>query len=60
MQTFDQALMKAFEAGLITAESAESYATRKATVQRGIDKIHQVRGEKTSEIDNLVIDDLQP
>ncbi len=57
MQTFDQALIKAFEDGLITAESAESFATRRATVQRGIDRVRQTRGEKTSEIDDLAIDE---
>ena len=56
MQTFDQAILKAYEAGLVTAENAELYATRKAVVQRGIDKIKQTRGEKTTEIEGLAID----
>lgn len=56
MQTFDQAIIKAFEEGLITAETAELYATRKAIVQRGIDKVKQTRGEKTTEIEGLAID----
>lgn len=56
MQTFDQALLKAFEDGLVTAENAELYATRKAIVKRGIDKIRQSRGEKTSDIEGLAIE----
>ncbi|HBL18166.1 MAG: twitching motility protein [Elusimicrobia bacterium GWA2_69_24] len=56
MQTFDQALLKAFEAGLVTDESAETYATRKAIVQRGIDTVRQSRGEKTTDIEGLAID----
>ncbi len=56
MQTFDQAILKAFEEGLVTAETAELYATRKAIVQRGIDKVKQTRGEKTTDIEGLAID----
>jgi twitching motility protein PilT len=56
MQTFDQAILKAFAEGLVTAETAELYATRKAIVQRGIDKVKQTRGEKTTDIEGLAID----
>ncbi|MBI4423418.1 MAG: twitching motility protein, partial [Elusimicrobia bacterium] len=56
MQTFDQALLKAFEDGLVTKENAELYATRKAIVQRGVDRIRQSRGEKTTEIEGLAIE----
>ncbi len=57
MQTFDQALLKAFEERLVTAADAETYATRKAIVQRGIDKVKQTRGEKTTEIEGLAIEE---
>lgn len=60
MQTFDQALLKAFEAGLVTAETAELYSTRKATVQRGIDRVKQTRGEKTTDIEGLSMDIAKP
>ncbi|MBI5624607.1 MAG: PilT/PilU family type 4a pilus ATPase [Elusimicrobia bacterium] len=56
MQTFDQGLLEAFEKGLVTGETAELYATRKATVQRGLDKVRQERGEDTSDIEGLAID----
>ncbi|MBM3217383.1 MAG: PilT/PilU family type 4a pilus ATPase [Candidatus Rokubacteria bacterium] len=56
MQTFDQAIVRAYEAGMITEETAVSYATRKAIVQRGIDKVKQTRGEKTSEVEGLKLD----
>src|SRR2546423_8242533 len=49
MMTFDQAIIRAYEAGMITEETAISYATRKAIVQRGIDKVKQTRGGKTSD-----------
>jgi twitching motility protein PilT len=56
MFTFDQAIVRAYEAGLITEETASAYATRKAAVQRGVDTIKQKRGEKTSDIETLRLD----
>lgn len=56
MQTFDQALLKAFEDGLLTAEAAEFYATRKMGVRREINRIKKTRGEETSEIEGLSIE----
>ncbi len=56
MQTFDQAIVRAYEAGLITEETATVYATRKAVVQRGIDRTKQERGEKTTTIEGLKLD----
>src|SRR5919201_2636112 len=56
MQTFDQAIVRAYEAGMITEETAVSYATRKAIVQRGIDKVKQARGEKTTDVEGLKLD----
>jgi twitching motility protein PilT len=56
MQTFDQAIVRAYEAGMITEETAVSYATRKAIVQRGIDKVKQTRGEKTTDVEGLKLD----
>jgi twitching motility protein PilT len=56
MMTFDQAIVRAYEAGLITEETAVAYATRKAVVQRGIDKVKQSRGEKTTDVEGLKLD----
>jgi twitching motility protein PilT len=56
MTTFDQAIVRAYEAGMITEETAVAYATRKANVQRGIDKVKQGRGEKTTDVDGLKLD----
>ena len=56
MQTFDQAIIKVYQQGLITQETAELYASRKAIVQRGIDKTKQSRGEKTTDIQGLTLD----
>jgi twitching motility protein PilT len=56
MMTFDQAIIRAYEAGMITEETATAYSTRKAIVQRGIDKVKQGRGEKTSDVEGLKLD----
>ena len=56
MLTFDQSLVRAYEAGLLTDETAIAYSTRKAVVQRGIDGLKQKRGEKTSDIEALRLD----
>ena len=56
MMTFDQAIIRAYEAGMITEETAVAYSTRKAIVQRGIDKVKQTRGEKTTDVEGLKLD----
>src|SRR5712691_3317382 len=56
MMTFDQAIIRAYEAGMITEETAVSYSSRKAIVQRGIDKVKQIRGEKTTDVEGLKLD----
>lgn len=42
--TFDQSIMRAYEAGLISEETAEIYATRKGRMTQGIDGIKKQRG----------------
>jgi twitching motility protein PilT len=56
MMTFDQSLLKAYENGLITEDTAVNYSTRKAIVQRGIDTLKQKRGEKTTDVEGLKLD----
>jgi len=56
MMTFDQSLLKSYQEGLITEETAVAYSTRKAIVQRGIDTMKQQRGEKTSDVSGLRLD----
>ena len=57
MWTFDQHIMKLYEDGLITEETAMAYASRKAMVGRGIDTLKSAKGEKTTEIEGLNMDD---
>src|ERR687891_778788 len=56
MMTFDQSLLRSYEHGLVTEDTAVNYATRKAVVQRGIDTIKQTRGEKTTDVEGLKLD----
>ncbi len=57
MMTFDQCIAETFKSGLITEDVAMSYASRKAVVGRAIDAIKQARGEKTTDIEGLSLDD---
>ncbi len=56
MLTFDQALLRSYEQGIITEETAIAYSTRKSVVQRGIDQVKQKRGEKTTTLEGLRLD----
>lgn len=52
-RTFDNAVLEAFELGLITEETALLYCTKRGTVTRGIDNIKKTRGESTTDVSNL-------
>ncbi|HET7340926.1 MAG TPA: PilT/PilU family type 4a pilus ATPase [Methylomirabilota bacterium] len=56
MMTFDQSLLRSYEQGIVTEETAVNYSTRKSVVQRGIDTIKQKRGEKTTDVEGLKLD----
>jgi len=56
MMTFDQSIADLYERGLITQETALSYASRKAAVGRAIDAVKATRGEKTTSIEDLSLD----
>jgi len=45
-----------YKEGLITEETAMSYASKKAIVSRAVDAIKSARGEKTTTIENLSVD----
>lgn len=55
-QTFDQDITANFEQGHISEETALLYASKRAIVQRGMDQIKSSRGEKTTDIKNLALD----
>ena len=58
MITFDYCIVDLFEKGLITEDTAISYASNRASVNRGIDSIKNVRGEKTTNLGTLEVDNL--
>jgi twitching motility protein PilT len=57
MWTFDQHILNLYKDDLITEETALAYASRKAVVGRGIDTLKSAKGEKTTDIDELNMDD---
>lgn len=54
--TFDDSIVSLYEKGLITEETALGYASNRAEVKRGVDRIKAARGEKTTDIEGLGID----
>ncbi len=56
MTTFDSYIVGLYEQGLITHETALTYASHKAVVGRGVDSVKSARGEKTTDIEELEID----
>ncbi len=57
MTTFDQHIVSLYERGFITQETALAYASHKGVVGRGIDRIKTMRGEKTTDIEQLEVDE---
>jgi twitching motility protein PilT len=57
MQTFDRAILQVFENGLITEQTAMAYASQRSVVRRGIDNIKSARGERTSDVEGLALDE---
>ena len=57
MMTFDQCISDLFTQGLISEDTAMSYASRRGVVGRALDSIKASRGEKTTSIEELSIDD---
>jgi twitching motility protein PilT len=55
-QTFDQDIISKYRRGLITEESAMLYASKRNIVQRGLDQIKSRRGERTTDIEGLTLD----
>ena len=54
--TFDDYIIKIFQEGRITEETAMAYASRKGIVGRGLDNVKSSRGEATTDIEELKID----
>lgn len=56
MMTFDQSIADLYKQGLITEETALSYASSRSAVGKALDAIKASRGEKTTSIDDLSMD----
>lgn len=56
MATFDSYIIKLYEKGLITKETAMAYSSHRGVVGRGIDSVKSARGEATSDISHLELD----
>lgn len=56
MQTFDQHILELYEAGLISEETAMGYCSRKSAIGRGLDQIKAAKGEETTSIQGLAMD----
>jgi len=57
MMTFDQCIADLYKQELISEDTALSYASRRAVVGRAIDSIKASRGEKTTSIEDLALDE---
>lgn len=53
MRTFDQHLLELYQYGLITEESAITFSSHRSEIKRGLDSIKSSRGQRTSNIDEL-------
>lgn len=56
-RTFDTSIIKAFEQKLISEDTAMAYASHKAVVGQGMDRIKAGRGQETSNISGLGLDE---
>ena len=56
MVTFDDCIVDLYDKGSITEETARAYASNRSNVGRGIDAIKSARGEKTTDLDGLEVD----
>lgn len=57
MQTFDKSVLQGYADGLITEQTAMAYASQRSIVRRGIDQIKNARGEKTTDLEGLALDE---
>jgi twitching motility protein PilT len=56
MQTFDTHILRLYLDGVIAEETALSYASKRSMVARGLDAIKATKGQKTSDIEGLALD----
>lgn len=57
MMSFEYCILSLYKMGVITEETAINYASRRSVVKQGIDSLKSKKGEKTSDIEGLSLDD---
>ena len=57
MQTFDKAILFTYQSGHISEQTALAYASQQSVVRQGIDRLKNARGEKTTDVDGLALDE---
>ena len=57
MQTFDKAILFTYQSGHISEQTALAYASQRSVVRQGIDRLKNARGEKTTDVDGLALDE---
>ncbi|MBU0673445.1 MAG: PilT/PilU family type 4a pilus ATPase [Proteobacteria bacterium] len=56
MMTFDQHILTLYSGGLITEDTALAYSSRRSVVARGLDQLKSARGESTTNIKGLAME----
>ena len=57
MTTFDQYILQLYTKGLVTEETAMSYCSRRSAMGRGLDQIKAAKGEATTGITGLAMEE---
>ncbi len=57
MRTFDQHILELFSRGLITEKSAVTFCSHRAELNRGLDRIKAERGESTTKLTDLAMEE---
>lgn len=57
MRTFDQHILELFSRGLVTEQTAVTYCSHRNEMNRGLDRLKAERGEATSSLTNLAMEE---
>ena len=57
MRTFDQHILELYSRGIITEKTAITYCSQRAEMNRGIDRVKAERGESTTNITDLSMEE---
>lgn len=57
MRTFDQHILELFSRGIITEKSAVTFCSQRAEMNRGLDRIKSERGESTTNLTGLAMEE---